>query len=193
MKVLILTFSNNMVNEESYIPNKMGLTFACEEQCEKALQEVGHEYEHICINKKRIDRCIACGERGWGLCLTEHQCVLQDDFNEIYNHMADFDAYIFITPVYFHEMSESCKALFDRIKRCDAFNGNSKIRGKKVICIAAAGGTGYGGTGQGAEETLIAFDRLCHFLKLRLYGRIPVNKGIFEDQKQLMRNCIGGL
>ena len=29
MKVLILSFSSNKVNEDSYIPNKTGLTFAC--------------------------------------------------------------------------------------------------------------------------------------------------------------------
>ena len=31
MKVLILSFSNNQVNEDSFIPNKIGLTFSCVE------------------------------------------------------------------------------------------------------------------------------------------------------------------
>ena len=39
MKVLILSFSSNKVNEDSYIPNKMGLTFSCVEECEKNLKE----------------------------------------------------------------------------------------------------------------------------------------------------------
>lgn len=29
MKVLILSFSANYVNEDSFIPNKIGLTFSC--------------------------------------------------------------------------------------------------------------------------------------------------------------------
>lgn len=29
MRVLILSFSSNQVNEDSYIPNKIGLTFSC--------------------------------------------------------------------------------------------------------------------------------------------------------------------
>lgn len=33
MKVLILSFSSNKVNEDSYLPNKMGLTFTCVDEC----------------------------------------------------------------------------------------------------------------------------------------------------------------
>ena len=39
MKVLILSFSSNRVNEDSYIPNKIGLTFSCVEECEKNLKD----------------------------------------------------------------------------------------------------------------------------------------------------------
>ncbi len=82
----------------------------------------------------------------------------KDDFNEIYKYLENFDAYVFITPVYFHEMSESAKTFFDRLKRCDAFNDNSKIKGKKIVCIACAGGSG-----SGTEETLKSFDTLNYF------------------------------
>ena len=54
MKTLILSFSNNLVNEDSFIPNKIGLTFSCVEVCEKELKEHGYEVEHICMNKKNI-------------------------------------------------------------------------------------------------------------------------------------------
>ena len=117
MKVLILSFSSNKVNEDSFIPNKIGLTFSCVEECEKELKKLGNEVEHICINRKNIKKCLACGKRGWGICLDKHICIQKDDFNEIYKHMGDFDAYVFITPVYFHEMSESAKTFFDRLKR----------------------------------------------------------------------------
>ena len=185
MKVLILSFSNNLVNEDSFIPNKMGLTFACAYECEKQLENEGNEFEHICINKKDIKKCNACGKRGWGICQDKHICVQKDDFNDIYKHMEEFDVYIFITPVYFHEMSESAKAFFDRLKRCDAFNDNSKIKKKKIICIACAGGSG-----SGTEETLKAFDILNYFLKTEMVGRIPVTKFNFEEQKEEIQKAI---
>ena len=179
MKTLILSFSNNLVNDKSFVPNKIGLTFSCVEECEDQLKKLGNQVEHICINKKNINRCNACGERGWGICGNKHLCVQKDDFNQIYKHMADFDCYVFVSPVYFHEMSESAKTFFDRLKRCDAFNEKSKIKGKKIVCIACAGGSGGG-----AEETLKAFDTLSYFLKTNMVGRIPVTRFNFEEQKQ---------
>lgn len=181
MKILILSFSNNLVNEDSFIPNKIGLTFSCVQECEKWLELNNYEYEHICINKKNIKKCNACGKRGWGICLDEHICIQNDDFNEIYEYMGNFDGYIFITPVYFHEMSESAKTFFDRLKRCDAFNNNSKIKGKKIICIACAGGSGTG-----TKETLQAFDTLSYFLKTEMLARIPVTKVNFNIQKEII-------
>lgn len=91
MKVLILSFSSNKVNEYSYVPNKIGLTFSCVEECEKYLKDNENIAEHICINHKNIQRCLACGKRGWGICLEEHRCVLKDDFNDIYKYMENFE------------------------------------------------------------------------------------------------------
>ena len=184
MKVLILSFSANQVNENSYIPNKKGLTFASVEACETSLAALGCETEHICINQKHIERCRACGKRGWGICLNTHTCVLQDDFMEIYEAMGEYDAYAFVTPVYFWEMSESAKTFFDRLKRCDAFHPQSKIKGKKMVCIACAGGSG-----NGTEETLKSFDILNHFLNTEMVGRIPVTKANFEEQKDEIRKA----
>ena len=43
--------------------------------------DLGNEVEHICINKKNIKKCNACGKRGWGICGDEHICIQKDDFN----------------------------------------------------------------------------------------------------------------
>ncbi len=185
MRVLILSFSSNQVNADSFVPNKIGLTFSCVAECENVLKSSGNEVEHICINQKNIQRCLACGERGWGICLKQHKCVQEDDFNGIYEYMGNFDGYVFVTPVYFWEMSESAKTFFDRLKRCDAFCENSEIRSKKVVCIACAGGSG-----SGTEETLQAFDRLNYFLKTQMCGRISVTKANFETQREVMKDAM---
>lgn len=93
--------------------------------------------------------------------------------------MSHFDAYIFITPVYFWEMSESAKTFFVILKRCDAFNDNSKIKGKKIICISCAGGSG-----NGTEETLRSFDILDHFLKLKWLEEYPLPDLHLENKKK---------
>lgn len=185
MKVLIFSFSNNKVNKDSFVPNEKWLTFSCVDECINELKEQKIESEHICMNIKNIKRCMACGERGWWNCLKGHKCAMDDDFNEIYNLMGEYDGYIFITPVYFWEMSESAKAFFDRLKRCDAFNDSSKIKGKKFISIACAGGSG-----SGTDNTLHAFDVLNHFLNMNMIGRIPVTKINYEEQKKEMQNSV---
>ncbi|MBQ7889014.1 MAG: flavodoxin family protein [Erysipelotrichaceae bacterium] len=185
MKVLILSFSSNRVNEKSLYPNQLGMTFACVQECENELKENGHQVDHICINKKRIERCRVCGERGWGHCLKGHSCVMNDDFNEVHEAMFDYDAYVFVTPVYFWEMAETAKTFFDRLKRCDAFNRESKIMNKKIVCIACAGGSGTG-----TEEALRSFDLLNHFLKTVMHARIPVNKEMYETQRKVIRDAM---
>jgi len=185
MKTLILSFSPNNVDEESFVPNEIGLTFSCVKECEEELKKVNIEFEHICINKKNIQKCLACGSGGWGTCFDNHVCRLKDDFNDTYSYMTKFDNYIFITPVYFWEMSESAKTFFDRLKRCDAFNSNSKIKHKKIVCIACAGGSGTG-----MEETLKSFDILNHYLETLMVGRIPVNRKNFEIQKFLIKKVM---
>ena len=112
-------------------------------------------------------------------------CCLKDDFNDTYLYMSNFDNYIFITPVYFWEMSESAKTFFDRLKRCDSFNENSKIKGKEIVCIACAGGSGTG-----TEETLKSFDILNHYLKTKMVGRIPITKLNFNSQKDTINEVL---
>ena len=188
IKALILSGSANKVNDKSFIPNKMGLTFSCVIECSNALKSMGRDVEHICLNKKDLKRCMACGERGWGICSEQHECILNDDFNDLYKYMGKFDFYIFVTPVYFHEMSEVMKSFFDRLKRCDAFYEDSSIKNKKTVCIAAAGGSG-----SGTEETLKSFDTLNYFLKTSVVARIDVTKFNFEKQKEKIKKAMNSL
>ena len=82
-------------------------------------------------------------------------------------------------------MIESAKTFFDRLKRCDAFNDDSKIKGKKIVCIACAGGSGTG-----TEETLKSFDILNYFLGTEMYARIPITKLNFESQKEIINKAM---
>ena len=50
MKILILSFSSNKVNEDSYIPNKIGLTFSCVQECAKHIKENGTQHKNCQTN-----------------------------------------------------------------------------------------------------------------------------------------------
>lgn len=152
MKTLIISSS----------PNKTGLTQRTRDKCIEELQKYNVELEHINLKDRTIVLCKACGEKGWGECYKKHFCGLKDDFNSIFKDMGDFDSFIFITPVYFHEMSEVSKTFFDRLKRCDVLNEKSEIKTKPVINIACAGGSGTG-----AKECLKSMRRVSDFLGLK--------------------------
>lgn len=64
----------------------------------------------------------------------------KDDFQKLYDDMAVADGLIFITPVYWHDMSENLKCFLDRLRRCETAH-NHKLKGKICILIACAGET----------------------------------------------------
>jgi multimeric flavodoxin WrbA len=136
MKVLILTCS----------PNKDGLTAACGNAAREGVEAAGGEAVPVRLNDLSIGKCHACNN-GWGTCLKEHRCQVEDDFQALHQQVGEVDGYIVVTPVYFHEMSESLKAFLDRLRRSEApasWEGKNRIEGKPFICVAAAGGTGNG-------------------------------------------------
>lgn len=134
MNVLVMTSS----------PNVEGLTAACGNASKTGAERAGAQVAMVNINLLDIGHCKACGN-GWGTCRNEHKCQVQDDFQELHASLANMDGFVFITPVYWGDMSESAKAFFDRLRRCEALKKDKIIlEGKPVIAVAAAGGSGNG-------------------------------------------------
>ena len=167
MKVGIITAS----------PNKIGLTNSCAEIMKNILEKKC-EVEKLCLNEYDIKRCEACGKRGWGQCLTQHSCRMEDDFNKLQDAICNKDILIMVTPVYFYEMSEVAKTFFDRLKRCQSFDEKSRLRGKELICIAAAGGSG-----DGTDNCLHSMSVLAKFLHMNMLEGIGVTKANWEKKK----------
>ena len=125
-------------------PNHDGLTAACAAAAVAGAQQAGGQVEEVRLNDLKVGMCQAC-DNGWGACRTEHECQLQDDFQALHAAICGADATVLVTPVYWGEMSESAKALTDRLRRCEATRGEaSGLAGKPILAVAAAGGTGGG-------------------------------------------------
>ena len=161
MKVMIFTSS----------PNTDGLTAACGNAAKTGIEEAGAQVVMVNLNKLVIGSCHACGN-GWGTCRNEHECQVQDDFQALHASMADVDAYILVTPVYWGEMSESAKAFTDRVRRCEALKKDrSFFQDKPVIAVAAAGGSGNGLT-----TCLTSMERLIAHVKAEKFDLIGVTQ-----------------
>jgi multimeric flavodoxin WrbA len=125
-------------------PNKEGLTAACASAAVEGVTLAGGHAEEVRLNDLQIGLCQAC-EDGWGTCRPDHECQVEDDFQALHARVRQADGYVLVTPVYWHEMSESAKAFADRLRRCEASRGEeSGLFGKPVIAVAAAGGSGNG-------------------------------------------------
>ena len=148
-------------------PNTDGLTASAKNEFVRGLTEAGAQVEEIHLNSKHIEHCKACGD-GWGACRKLGTCVIQDDFAEIYRTLTEADGIVWISAVYWWDMTEAFKAFFDRLRRCEGMK-NRFLAEKRCVLIACAGGTG-----RGVVECLNQFEKGLTHMGMRVYDRIPV-------------------
>ena len=161
MKVIVLSSS----------PNTDGLTAACADALLQGIQASGGSGVEIRLNDLDITSCEACNN-GWGTCQPEHECQVEDDFQQVHRKVCEADAIGLVTPVYWGEMSESAKNFTDRLRRCEATRrSESRLANKPVIAIAAAGGSGGG-----MITCLASMERWIDHVRARRFDLIPVNR-----------------
>jgi len=98
--------------------------------------------------------------------------MVEDGFQKVHEDLVGSDALVLVTPVYWGEMSESAKALTDRLRRCEAMaGGKSRLQGKPVIVVAAAGGSG-----NGVVSCLANMERLIQHVGAQRFDMISINR-----------------
>jgi multimeric flavodoxin WrbA len=166
-------------------PNEDGLTAACAAAAVEGVQIAGGQAEEVRINDLQVGMCQAC-DNGWGTCLAQHECQVKDDFQALHARMMQADAYVIVTPVYWGEMSESAKALADRLRRCEATRGNdSGLSEKPAIAVAAAGGSG-----NGTITCLLSMERWLQHMNARVFDLIPVKRWTREHKLATIREAV---
>ncbi len=174
MKVLIIQSS----------PNQDGLTAACAAAAAEGARRAGAEVEDVRLNDLDVRRCLACG-RGWGTCHEEHRCQQEDGFQALHERVAAADAYVFVTPVYWGEPSETAKAFLDRLRRNEATHGrDSLLAGKWALAVAAAGGGG-GGT----LTCLGSLERFLNHVGARAFDLIGITRRSRAYKLQAIREA----
>lgn len=165
-------------------PNEDGLTAACAAAAVEGVQIAGGQAEEVRLNDLQVGMCQAC-DNGWGTCLAQHECQVKDDFQALHARMTQADAYVIVTPVYWGEMSESAKALADRLRRCEATRGDdSGLSEKPAIAVAAAGGSG-----NGTITCLLSMERWLQHMNARVFDLIPVKRWTREHKLATIREA----
>jgi multimeric flavodoxin WrbA len=165
-------------------PNKNGLTAACAAAAVEGVRQAGGQAEEIRLNDLPVGMCQAC-DNGWGTCLPDHACQVEDGFQTLHTRALEADAFVLVTPVYWGEMSESAKAFTDRLRRCEATRGDtSGLADKPVVAVAAAGGSG-GGT----ITCLLSMERWIQHVRARPFDLIPVKRWTREYKLVAIREA----
>ncbi len=150
-------------------PNKDGLTAACMEAAVRGVEAAGKAADPVQLNSLTIERCRVC-KNGYGDCKEKGTCVIGDDLEPLYLKMAEAEAIIFITPVYWHDLSEPLKALMDRLRRLETVH-NHFLKEKPCIFVAAAGGSG-----RGTSYCMLNMEEILNHIGMIPRDRLPITR-----------------
>ena len=163
--------------------NPEGLTAQATDALIEGLVAGGMQAEHVFLPTKQIERCRQCDDAGWGICRSQGKCVIEDDFAGIFAGLAEADAVVFATPVYFGGMSESLRAFLDRMTRIFRHDSIKQSQaGKPAVSIGVAGGSG-----RGAPQCVFEIEGLLKFCTLDMVDMIPVKRQNLEMKKRVLR------
>ncbi len=73
-------------------------------------KDAGHDVEQISLKGKEIKFCIGCLA-----CQKSQKCIQKDDAVRIAEKVKDAETLVFVTPIYYYEMSGQMKTLLDRL------------------------------------------------------------------------------
>ena len=146
-------------------------------------REAGAEVETVFLPQLEVLRCRQCDERGWGICRTQGECVQEDDFAAVVDKVRGADAAAFATPVYWGSLSESMRALTDRLRRiCTHEVGKAGITDKPTVGICVAGGGGGGG-----PSCTVDLERVLRTCGFDLVDLVPVRRQNLEFKRTVLR------
>ena len=93
-------------------------------------KEAGHEVEQISLKGKTLNFCIGCLA-----CQKTQKCVLKDDTIAIAEKVKNAETLVFVTPIYYYEMSGQMKTLLDRLN--PLYSTDYKFRNVYMLSTAA--------------------------------------------------------
>ena len=97
---------------------------------EKGAKEAGHDVEFISLKDKNIAFC-----RGCLACQKTHKCIINDDAIEIADKMCESEVIVWVSPIYYYEMSGQMKTLIDRAN--SLYSRNYKFKEVYLLTVAA--------------------------------------------------------
>jgi multimeric flavodoxin WrbA len=118
-------------------PHQKGCTFTALSEVAETLNTEGIETDFFWIGTLPLNGCLACE-----VCASKKQCAIDDIVNEFLNIAADYDGFIFGSPVHFAAAGGAITSFMDRVFYAD-YNGEMhSFYLKPAACVVSAGRSG---------------------------------------------------
>ena len=111
-------------------PHKEGCTYTALTEIANTLKEEGVDSEIFWIGNKPISGCLGCRK-----CAEKHACIIDDKVNEFLDKAADFDGFIFGTPVHW---AGAITSFLDRVFYADFCGGRNNFYLKPAAAVMSA-------------------------------------------------------
>ena len=119
-KVLIISTSIRAGSNSEILANKFY----------DGAKDGGHNVELITLRNKNVSFC-----RGCMACQKIGKCIQNDDANEITDKICESDVIVWVTPIYYYEMSGQMKTMIDRAN--SLYTRDYKFREVYLLTVAA--------------------------------------------------------
>ena len=114
-------------------PHKNGCTYTALSEVEKTLNSEDIETEIYWIGNKPIGGCIGCYQ-----CVKKKKCVFSDIVNEFTSKAAEYDGFIFGSPVYYSGMNGNLMSFMDRVFYSASAQEPHPFRFKPAAAVVSA-------------------------------------------------------
>jgi multimeric flavodoxin WrbA len=128
-------------------------------------EAAGSETDILFLGKLKIHECDGCH-----VCWEGKSCSKKDDMNGVYSLIAESDAIIFGTPVYWYGPTALMKAFIDRFVYFNCPENRPQVRGKPAV-IAIPYEDEFSET---AEIVVAFFEKSLEYLEMDLIGKVIV-------------------
>ena len=146
-------------------PRKKGNTHILVSKMLEGAEAEGAETDILLLGKLEIRECTGCHA-----CWKGKPCSRKDDMNDVYPMIAESDAIVFGTPVYWYAPTALMKALVDRFVYFNCPENRPQVRSKRAALAVPF----EEDTPETADLIVAMFERSFAYLEMELVGQVIV-------------------
>ncbi|MBN1572497.1 MAG: flavodoxin family protein [Deltaproteobacteria bacterium] len=144
-------------------PRKNGNTDILVSRILEGAKEAGAKTESVFLNRLKIKECNGCHS-----CWEGKRCSKRDDMNYLYPKIAESDAIVFGTPVYWYGPTAIMKGFLDRFVYFNCPENRKMIRGKSAVLAVPFEEDDI----EAAAPLITMFEKSFGYLEMKLVGKI---------------------